>query len=199
MRSCHFIPLGLALLLATTAQGQAAIFQVDRSSTRLIWAGKKVGGGHQGTVKVSSGTVAWGSNGLEHAELTIDMKSISNTDLGKEYAPRLENHLKSEDFFDAKAFPTASFRTTRVEKIPGVPPGQPNYAVTGDLTIKGITKPVTFNVLAWQDKKKVRAAGKMVFDRTAYDVKYRSGKFFEALGDKLIDDSVEITFDLEGK
>ncbi len=183
------------LLLASSVVA-AQSFKVDAEASKMLWTGKQITGQHHGGVNVSSGTVAWGEHGLKKAEVVIDMASISNLDMEREYAAKLERHLKSSDFFHTSQYKTASFKTTAVEKIQGAEAGAPNYNVTGDLTIKGITKPVTFAVLAWKDKKGVRAAGTMTFDRTLYDVRYRSGKFFDALGDKMIDDMVEVAFDL---
>jgi polyisoprenoid-binding protein YceI len=188
-----------SLCIAGGATHAQSTYKVDASSTRMIWTGRQLTGAHQGNVKVSGGTVTWGTEGLLGAEVTVDMTSITNTDLGKEYGPRLVKHLKSEDFFNTAVHKTATFKTTRVEKIPGVEPGQANYNVTGDLTIKGITKPVTFKVLAWQEKNRVRAAGTLAFNRTLYDITFRSGSFFQSLGDKMIEDMVELTFDLTGK
>ncbi len=192
--------LSLALLLAGTGAAMAqSTYTVDPVATKLVWTGKKITGQHHGSIGIRSGTIGWGENGLSHADVTIDMTSITNADMEGEYAAKLEGHLKSPDFFNTAEFNTANFKATRVEAIPGVETGKPNYSVTGDLTIKGITHPVTFDALAWKEKKGVRAAGTIIFDRTLYDIKYRSGQFFDALGDKMIDDMVELTFDLVGK
>lgn len=183
----------LQITATVLAQGT---YKLDTGASTLIWTGKKLVGQHHGSVDASSGKITWGRDGLAEAQVTMDMTSISNTDLDPEYGKRLVRHLKSDDFFDVNRYKTASFKSTSVEKIPGAEAGKPNYAITGDLTIKGITAPVTFNVLAWKDEKTVRAAGTMRFDRTLYDVRYRSGKFFESLGDNMIEDMVELTFDL---
>ena len=92
----------------------------------------------------------------------------------------------------------ATFTTTAVEKL-DVASGKPNYRVTGDLTIKGITHPNTFDVLFWMEGKEARAAATITFDRTKYDIKYRSGTFFPEIGDKAISDAVTLTFDVSAK
>ncbi len=193
-----FFTVALSLLCGVTSMAQST-FQVDAKASKMVWTGRKLTGQHQGNVKVAMGAVSWGQEGLAGAEVTMDMTSISVVDMDPEYSPRLENHLKSEDFFNTEKFPAATFKTTRVELIAGAEAGKPNYNVTGELTIKGITKPVTFPVLAWKDKKGVRAAGTMVFDRTLFDIKFRSGQFFDALGDKMIEDMVDLTFDLQAR
>lgn len=198
MDKLSILTTALLLCVAPAAIAQST-YKVDAQETRMVWTGKKLTGQHQGGVNVSSGLVQWGAQGLVSAEVVMDMTSISTTDMEQEYGRQLERQLKSSDFFNTGAFKAASFTSTKVEKIPGVQVGKPNYNVTGNLTIKGITNPVSFAVLAWKDKKGVRAAGTMIFDRTLYDIKYRSGQFFPGLGDKMIEDMVEITFDLSAK
>lgn len=194
-------PFAFALLtiLITGSVVAQSTYQVDPSAAKVIWTGKKVTGQHTGTVDLQKGTIGWGPEGLTSTDVTIDMTSITNTDLDPEYAADLVSHLKSGDFFNTMEFHTATFKTSAVEKIEGAEAGQPNYKITGDLTIKGITKPVTLDVRAWQEKKGVRATGTLRFDRTLYNIKYRSGQFFDYLGDKMINDEVEITFDLIAK
>jgi len=118
------------------------------------------------------------------------MTSISCVDLaagqGKE---KLEGHLKSEDFFGTEAYPTAEFKTTKIQKGNGA-----NYTISGDLTIKGQTHPVSFPANIVITKKMVKATGKVTIDRTLYGIKYGSGSFFDNLGDKAI--SNEFTMDI---
>lgn len=185
----------IAVLLSAALMGQTT-YQVDAKASKMIWTGRKLTGQHQGTVDVKSGSVGWSADGLADAEIVIDMASIAINDMDPEYSAQLRNHLNSVDFFNTAKYKTANFKSTGVEAIPNAAPGQPNFKVTGNLTIKDITRPVSFPVLAWKDKKGVRAAGTLVFDRTLYDIKYRSGQFFDALGDKLIEDQVEIAFDV---
>ena len=192
------IALGL-LLAATTSLHAQSTRTVDPTASKFLWTGKKVTGEHTGGLTVKSGTVGWGANGLTAADITIDMRSITCTDMSGGGAERFVAHLHSADFFDTEKHPTAHFVTTQVEPIAGAKPGQPNYKVTGDLTIKGITKPVTFDALAWQDGANMRAAANLVFDRTAYDIRYRSVTFFQEIGDKAIENDVALTFDLTAK
>jgi polyisoprenoid-binding protein YceI len=146
-----------------------------------------------------AGTIDWGDQGLVGAEIEMDMTTITDTDMERQWAAELEDHLRSPDFFNTTAFRTATFRTTHVAPIDDAGAGKPNYRVTGDLTIKGITHPVTFDVLAWKDNRTVHVTGTLLFDRTLYDIKSRSGRFFDSLGDRMIDDMVELTFDVTGK
>lgn len=187
--------LVLSLWMALGAMGQTA-YRVDPAATTVTWTGRKVIGQHTGHIKVESGSVQWGRNGMAGAEITIDMTSISVLDMDPESTAELTSHLKSRDFFNVWQYHQSSFHATRVEKIPSAAAGSPNYTVSGDLSIKGISRPVSFPVLAVQDKQGIHATGTLVFDRTQYGIKYRSGSFFDALGDKVIDDKVQIDFDL---
>ncbi|HEX2616617.1 MAG TPA: YceI family protein [Flavobacteriales bacterium] len=187
-----FLALTLGLATAATAQ----TLNVIPASSKLVWTGKKVTGQHTGGIGVKDGQLTWGADGLTAATITIDMRSITNTDLQGEMNAKLVGHLNSPDFFNTAEHATATFVSTSVEKIADAPAGKPNYRVTGDLTIKGITHPVTFDVLAWKEGKGARAAANLTFDRSKYDVRYASSSFFEGLGDKVIYDDVVLTFDV---
>src|SRR5690606_3314158 len=171
--------IGLALAFTASATAQQT-FHANPAASKVEWVGKKVTGQHNGDLRLQSGMLEWGENGLAAAKVVMDMSSITVLDLKPEGAAKLEGHLKSTDFFNTAEFGTAEFRTTSVVRK-YVEAGKPNFTVTGDLTIKGITKPVTFDVLASMEQTGVRASGTLVFDRTHYDIKYRSGQFFDAL------------------
>ncbi len=189
--------LSIVVAMATTVAASAqTVYRIDPAATKLTWTGKKVTGQHRGSIAAQEGTVQWGANGLMHADVVIDMTTIKNLDMDAGGASRLEGHLRSADFFAVDLYKTATFKTARVDKLTGGGTDQPNYRVTGDLTIKGITQPVTFDLRAWQETEAVRAVGTAVFDRTRYGIEYRSGSFFDALGDKMIEDKVELHFDL---
>ncbi len=190
--------LVLSMWMALAAAGQTT-YRVDPAATTVTWTGRKVIGQHTGHIKAESGSVQWGRNGMAGAEITIDMTSITVLDMDPESTAELTSHLKSRDFFNVWQYPRSSFRATRVEKIAGAAAGSPNYTISGDLSIKGVSNPVTFPVLAVQDKQGIHATGTLAFDRTQYGIKYRSGSFFDALGDKVIDDKVQIDFDLRAK
>jgi len=192
--------LALALFVLTAAHGIAQTsYTVDPAAAKMLWKGKKITGQHSGTIHVKSGTINWNEQGLADATVDMDMTTIAVTGMSPESAAELEGDLRSSAFFNTEAFKTATFKTTTISPIAGAEAGKPNYNVTGDLTIKGITHPVTFAVLAWKDGNAVRAAGTLLFDRTWFDIKFRSGKFYDGLGDKMIEDMVELTFDVTGK
>ena len=97
---------------------------------------------------------------------------------------RLENHLKDDDFFSVDKFKNAELEI--LEKSEMI---DNKYLVEANLTIKGITNPITFEMTQLTDDS---YKAKLIFDRSKYDVQYRSGSFFENLGDRLILDDVEL-------
>ena len=186
----NFKTFAIALLVvAGSFSSTAQEKKIDLAKSKVSWVGKKVTGQHEGTIKLSEGSLIFKKDALVNGNFTVDMTSITVTDLkageGKE---NLEGHLKNDDFFGTDKFPTAKlvFKTIG-KKSNGV------YAVTADLTIKGITNPVKFNITVGKDT----ATAALKVDRTKYDIKYKSGSVFEGLGDKAINDEFELAVDLK--
>jgi polyisoprenoid-binding protein YceI len=125
---------------------------------------------------------------LTGGSVEIDMPTITVTDLEGEYKNKLEGHLKSDDFFGVEKFPTASLIFTKVKSN-----GKNSYKVTGDITIKGKTESVTFNVSIYGNKASVS----LKIDRTKFDVRYGSTSFFDSLKDNAIYDEFDLVVDLE--
>lgn len=180
----------LATILLSSVSAFAAIEKVviDPAASTVVYLGKKVTGEHKGEVKIQEGTLSFDGKSFKGADFTIDMTTINNTDLtDQEYNKKFVDHMNSADFFDTAAHKTAKFVTTKVAKTKG-----DTYKVTGNLTIKGKTHPATFEANVTKDA----ATAVVLFDRTKYDVKYGSGKFFQGLGDKMINDEVQLTVKL---
>lgn len=186
----NFKTIAIALLVAVgsfTATAQEK--KVDVKASKINWVGKKVTGQHEGTIDLSSGVLIFKSNKLVGGNFTVDMNSISTTDLkagqGKE---KLDGHLKADDFFGTEKYPTAKLVFKSIgKKSANV------YTVTADLTIKDVTNPVKFEITV--NKNNATAALKV--DRTKYGIKYGSGSFFDGLGDKAIYDEFELNVDLK--
>lgn len=169
---------------------------IDASASTLKWIGKKVTGQHDGTVNLKSGQVLMDKGALTGGEFVVDMTTIKVDDLkDADSNAKLTGHLKSDDFFSVEKNPTALFKITQA--APGAVKG--THSVTGDLTIKGVTHPVTFPVTVTEKDGKTQAKGTVSVDRTKYDIKYGSGKFFKGLGDKVIHDDFTIELTLVAK
>jgi polyisoprenoid-binding protein YceI len=186
------LSLVLALAFGITATATEPVNdgkkEVKPEASRIAWKAYKVTGSHHGTIDLNSGALVFDNDKLTGGEFEVQMTSLISTDLEGEYKGKLEGHLKSDDFFGVENHPTSTLVFTKVE-----PSGKNSYDVTGDLTIKGITKPITFDVSVYGSK----ATATMKIDRSQYNVRYGSGSFFENLGDKTIYDEFDLVVDLE--
>jgi polyisoprenoid-binding protein YceI len=188
MKNLKTIALVLVVALSTlTATAQDK--KINAAKSKISWVAEKVTGKHQGTINIKDGVLTFKNDKLTGGTVTVDMNSINVTDLqagqGKE---KLEVHLKAADFFGTDKFATSKivFKTVKL-KTAGV------YTVTADLTIKNITKPVTFDLAVGKNS----ATTTFKVDRTKYDITYNSGSIFDGLGDKAIYDEFELTVNLQ--
>lgn len=159
--------------------------KVNVEASKITWTGEKLTGSHEGTINLKDGYFEMEAGKLVGGEFTADMTTINVTDLEGESKGKLEGHLNSDDFFGVSNYPTAKFTIkTAAEKSNGV------YGISGNLTIKGKTNPIAFDLKMEGDT----AMTTIVIDRTKYDIRYGSGSFFDNLGDKTIYD--EFTLDI---
>ena len=182
MKNLKSIALALVVVL-TTATVSAQTKKIDAAASTIEWIGKKVTGQHNGTVNFKDGALVFKGAKLKGGSFTVNMTSLTATDLSGEYQGKLNGHLKADDFFGTDKFPTATLVFKKIgAKSANV------YTVTADLTIKGITKPVTFDITVNGNT----ATTAFNVDRTKYDIKYNSKSFFESIGDKAIYDEFEL-------
>ena len=169
----------------------------DPQHSNLKWEGKKsvIDSKHEGLIKLKSGELSMAGDQLKGGKFEIDMTSLTNTDVtDAEKNAQLVGHLKSEDFFDVAKFPTATVKIKNAKSVEGIV--GPTYEVVADLTIKGKTNEVKFPAtIIERDGKKVAKAN-ITIDRTKWDVRYGSGKFFKGLGDKAIADNFQVDLEL---
>ena len=187
-----FAIAALAGLAFTSPVVDVVTYNINTEASSVKWVAKKVTGAHEGFVNVQSGNLEYTDGLLSGGEFTIDMASISCTDLKGEWADKLVGHLNSADFFDTANHPTATFKITSATSrgVDGA------YKVKGDLTVKGITKSITLptvQLTEGEDGVSTTEAITIVLDRTDFDVRYGSGSFFSNLGDKTIYDDFELT------
>ncbi len=178
-------------------------FTVDSQSSSVLWEGAKPGKNHKGTVRIKGGELQTKDGELLGGSFEIDMATIANIDIEVEsMRKKLEGHLKSADFFDVAKFPTASFEITKIDKVAGKPEGRAGatHNVTGNFTMKGVTKSITFGtrILIAGGMLKAKSE-RFTIDRTDWNVRYGSGKFFDNLKDQAIDDEIGLTISLKGK
>jgi polyisoprenoid-binding protein YceI len=157
--------------------------EVKIKESKINWKGYKVTGSeHSGTISLKEGVLNFKGDKLKGGNIIIDMNSIKVTDIQGEYADKLLGHLKNDDFFGTDKFPTATLKFTNVSAHDS------NYHITADMTIKGITSPVKFEMKVENNS----ASAKLKIDRTKYGIKYGSASFFDDLKDKAISDEFDI-------
>lgn len=171
-----------------TIPAQAQRKEIKVNDSKITWKGYKVTGSHEGTINLKEGFLTYKGAGLASGEFVVDMTSLTATDLSGEYKNKLDGHLKSDDFFGVEKYPTAKLVITKVKRS-----GKNSYKAMGNLTIKGKTNPVSFDLSVYGQK----AIASMKVDRSKYDIRYGSGSFFDNLGDKTIYDEFDLVVDLQ--
>jgi len=205
--SC-LVGLTLAPLLGSHGENNhhetpaAATVAVDASLTgtwdfgaadTLTWTGKKVSGDHFGTVRTLSGTLTIDSIGAVSGSFEIDMKSIAVSDIEDSASNAdLVGHLKNSDFFGVDSFPTATINIKKMTRLKN------NYLVEGDLTIKGITNPISFPAKINTEGNTIAVTSELLFDRTLWNITYKSKNVVGAMADKFIYDNIAIAMNIKG-
>ncbi len=179
MKKLKYILIFVAVLGTTTLSAQTHQISSDKASIK--WTASKVGGTpHYGNISLKEGHLNWEEDKIASGKFVVDMTSITVTDIEDEgYNKKLVDHLTSDDFFGADEFPEAV-----LEIKESTPFEDGKSSVKADLTIRGFTHPIEFDVV----KENGRLLAKLTIDRSKYNVKFRSKSFFKNLGDKLIYD-----------
>ena len=173
----------------TSVVAPDADYKINLDESSLTWTGREVStSSHYGTINFTSGQFEVSDGLISQGEFIVDMTSINVQDLSGGSKERLEGHLRSDDFFSVESFPTAHLYISSSELI-----SQGKWLVNSFLTIKDISHPVLFE-MSNTDEGWI---ANLVFDRSKYNVKFRSGTFFENLGDKLIYDDIELKINLK--
>ena len=161
---------------------------VNKDLSTIKWTGKEITTkSHYGILDLKEGSIYVNNDGIISGKVVIDMNSINCLDMSGRGKNRLEGHLRSDDFFGVNSYPEANliFTSWSVNNL-----GKILYK--GDLTIKNITHPITFSGSVKKIDIGYRSTINLSFDRTLYEIKFRSGKYFQNLGDKLILDNIDI-------
>ena len=162
---------------------------VDKSSSDVQWVGRKVTGEHNGHIEVSGGFIIKNKEELESGEILINMQSITVDDIeNPEWNQKLVTHLKDDDFFNSEKYPIAKFLFNKF-KGKGA-----DTHVSGEMTIRDKSVPMNFILNVAVETDSSYATGSINIDRTLFDVRYGSGKFFKDLGDRMIMDEFTLNF-----
>ncbi|MFI8378778.1 YceI family protein [Leeuwenhoekiella sp. NPDC079379] len=180
--------------MAAEASQEASKYMLDKDASTIKWEGKKPTGTHTGTVAAESGVVRLEGDVISGSFL-INMTSIVVTDLEGDQKVSLENHLKGTvegkegDFFNVKKYPTAAFEITGVTEKDG------KKIMSGNLTIKESKKNIEFPVMYEVAGNTMTLKSEpFTIDRTEWGVNYGSKSVFDNLGDKFINDDIQLEF-----
>ena len=181
----------VACLLAGPLSAKSQKYRVDPGQSKMRWEGKKVTGSHNGTIQIREGVIVKEGKSFK-AKISIDMNSIVCKDIkDREYNQKLVDHLKSQDFFH-----TAKHKTAKLELLKAEPKKGNTYTIFARITVRGISQKLKFPAKVKFTKNRIQAEGEIKIDRTKFNIKYNSGKFFKSLGDKLIHDDFSIRFSI---
>jgi polyisoprenoid-binding protein YceI len=182
---------------------EGTTYKVDPYNSLVNWLGTKPGGEHYGTVKVSGGEVAVVDNQIASGTFEIDLNTIVDLDIeNEEFNQKLVSHLKSEDFFYVDSFPKATFEIVDVEQLSGEANLEdesftPTHRITGNLTMRGTTKSISFDAEVDMSGNSIAAkTDQFVLDRTNWGVNFKSKKIFSQLKDDFIHDEMAISIEL---
>lgn len=166
-------------------------YELDLSNSFLNWEASRLLSGHKGQVSLLGATINIENSLINPTEFRVDMNTISDVD-GNE---NLVKHLKSADFFDVENNPESVITINSINSLDD----EGNYLIDGDLTIKGITNPVSFPAKIYLENGDLKALAEFSIDRTLWDIKYQSASIFSDLGDKAIKDLINFKLDLLAK
>ncbi len=191
---------------ATATNQRAAVtkaaqpYKLQPQLSTLGWAGKAVTHGHNGTIQFSDGELLGQGDKLVGGNVTVEMKTLKATDItDADTQAKFYGHMATDDFFLVDKYPTATFKITSVTPIKGAKADADNVTLTGEMTIKGVTNRISFPAKAGVKGGVAAASGKVTIDRTKYGLKYGSKSFFASIGDKAIDDTFTLEFNVIGK
>mgnify|MGYP001820422593 CR=1 FL=1 len=178
---------------ATISEVTAISYIANTEKSMIAWKGFKPTAAHNGTIAIKQGKLNVSDNAIESGRFTNDMRSIVVSDIPveKEGNAKLSGHLKGADFFDIETYPNASFEVTSIETEDG------QTILSGNLTMKDATNNISFPVSTEiKDGKLTLTSETFSIDRSKWNIKHGSKSFFDNLGDKFINDEIELKVNL---
>ncbi|MGC9344192.1 MAG: YceI family protein [Bacteroidales bacterium] len=183
------------------AESTGAEYGINTETSQIMWRGTKPGGEHYGTVSTTDGTVMVDDGTITGGKFVIDLNSIVNDDLSGDMNARLVGHLKSEDFFYTEQYPEAVFEIVSISDYSGEAPAEgiaPTHEITGNLTMRGETKSISFPAMVKiEDDKIIAKTNEFSIDRTKWGVNFKSKTVFAEFKDDFINDMINLKFDVE--
>lgn len=176
-------------------------YELDVENSIVAWSGRNAKYAHKGKITLKGGSIEISNQKIVGGKVVLDMTTIKDEDLTDEmWRGILEKHLNSTDFFDTQKYGEAQFEIKNAKEIPGALGGMPNYKMSGELTIKDVTRPFEFEALiAPMGEGVINGQTHFDLDRTLWNVRYGSEKFFEKLGMHLVNDIISLELFLVAK
>lgn len=171
-----FAAMMLSVAMASISDAKDGTYKLTAENTKIEWTGTKADGKHDGGFKKLTGTAKQAGSSLSF-EVEIDTASLYSDD------EKLTQHLKAPDFFSVKEHPKAKFKSTKIEQT------AEGHKVTGELTLLGKTKKVTFPA-AISTENGLKVDAKFTINRQDFGMSYGTGK---------VNDDVQIRVDLHAK
>ena len=183
--------------------GNATVFKVNTTSSVINWSASKPGKDHMGVFPIQSGELEVKGDAIVGGNVVIDVANLQAKDPDGNRNDYLEGHLKGskegnrDDFFNVEKYPTATYKITKVTEYTAEG-DEANYMIYGDLTMKGITKPVNFKASVNTTNGVLNAkTSEFTIDRTEWGINYDSGSVIKDLvAEKIIVDNVPISINL---
>ncbi len=189
----------LVSLFFANTNTNAQNYKISTDASAINWVGYKLGGQHEGDLKLSSGVLKVNEDGIS-GKFIIDMTTINCTDLEGEMKGKLEGHLAAADFFDVENHAKAKFKLNKVSIVRPVEGSDITHKVSGELTVKGITQKVQFPAAIVINGEDLTAKARFTIDRTLWGMEYNSaGNVLASLADKMIYDDIELDLNLSAK
>ena len=226
--SCFAIACGPKGNTVETSDAQAAAsaenakeLLVNTDNSAVTWIGSKPAGKHNGIINITGGEVSVSGNEIVAGNFTFDITSLKSLDLeeGSENYVKLTGHLMSADFFDAENHPTASFEVTAVKpfnaqelmadqeqfetenkpaSLSEVMVENPTHFISGNLTMRGTTKNITFPASVSMENGMIKAVANFNINRTDWGLMYGDeASVADKAKDKFIYNTVNVGFELE--
>lgn len=169
---------------------------INTEKSNIMWeASKSTGASHSGYIKMLNGNIKINKNEIISGNFIMDMNSITCTDIEDANSNQyLISHLKNEDFFSTTAYPKASMKLIKVNRVNEK--NINNYLITAELTILNQTHPIEFLSTIAIKKGIAMAEGKIAIDRAQYGIKYKSKTWYKDIGDRFINDIFYLYFSL---
>jgi polyisoprenoid-binding protein YceI len=181
----------------TTAPAEGSVLQADLQNSKIEWHGAKpIGSGHTGTIAITKGNLVMQGQHITGGSFTMDVNSMTPQDQDAAHNAKLKGHLLSPDFLEAEKYPEATFEITGVKAVTdaaSLENKEATHIITGNATLKGITKSVSFPAKVSLNDDKVTADAVFNIDRTDWGINYQSDA---GIKDKFIKKEINLNIHL---